>query len=133
LRHLTKEEQTRRSRDAMLTAIVKARGWIEDIRLGRIIPIVLVIGVLFEAGDMFQVGETLVRSLRLCAAATRLPRGADSARLRVGRHFEENFRLALLISYGDLGVFVTRPVSAMFVALSVLLIAGQIYFRLRRR
>jgi hypothetical protein len=30
LRHLTKEEQTRRSRDAMFTAIVKARGWMDQ-------------------------------------------------------------------------------------------------------
>jgi len=41
-----------------------------------------------------------------------------------GRRLEENFRLALLISYGDLGVFVERPISGDVVAERVLLIAG---------
>ena len=50
----------------------------------------------------------------------------------LGSRFEENFRRAMLIARGDLSVFVTRPISAVFVALCVMLIASQIYFRLRR-
>ena len=37
----------------------------------------------------------------------------------------------MLISRGDLLVFVERPISAFFVALSVLLILAQIYVRTR--
>jgi hypothetical protein len=44
---------------------------------------------------------------------------------------EENFRRAMLISRGDLLTFVERPISAFFVALSVLLIGVQIFVWLR--
>jgi len=37
----------------------------------------------------------------------------------------------MLIPRGDFSVFVTRPISAFFIALCVLLIATQIYIRLR--
>jgi hypothetical protein len=37
----------------------------------------------------------------------------------------------MLIARGDFSVFVTRPISAFFIALCVLLIATQIYIRLR--
>src|SRR5437868_3355511 len=49
----------------------------------------------------------------------------------LGPRFEENFRRAMLISRGDLAVFVERPISAVFVALCVLLIGLQVYVRLR--
>jgi putative tricarboxylic transport membrane protein len=48
----------------------------------------------------------------------------------LGSRFEENFRRAMLIARGDFSVFVTRPISAFFIALCVLLIATQIYIRL---
>jgi TctA family transporter len=37
----------------------------------------------------------------------------------------------MLISRGDLAVFVERPISAVFIAMCVLLIGLQIYVRLR--
>jgi len=40
-------------------------------------------------------------------------------------------RRAMLISRGDITVFVQRPISAAFIALCVILIGTQIYFRLR--
>jgi len=49
----------------------------------------------------------------------------------LGPRFEENFRRAMLISRGDILVFVERPISAVFIALCALLIGLQIYFRLR--
>jgi len=55
----------------------------------------------------------------------------DVARQLLGPRFEENFRRAMLISRGDLAVFVERPISAVFIAICVILIGGQIYFRLR--
>src|SRR5258708_39186486 len=49
----------------------------------------------------------------------------------LGPRFEENFRRAMLISRGDLLVFVERPISAFFVILSALLILTQIFVRMR--
>jgi TctA family transporter len=49
----------------------------------------------------------------------------------LGPRFEENFRRAMLISRGDIAVFVERPISAVFIALCVLLIGMQIYVRMR--
>jgi hypothetical protein len=37
----------------------------------------------------------------------------------------------MLIARGDFTVFVTRPISAVFVALCVILIGSQIYLRLK--
>ena len=48
----------------------------------------------------------------------------------LGPRFEENFRRAMLISRGDIMVFVERPISAVFIALCAILILGQLYFRL---
>jgi len=44
----------------------------------------------------------------------------------LGGLFDENLRRALLVADGNLGVFVTRPISAVLVALSLLLIAIQV-------
>jgi TctA family transporter len=37
----------------------------------------------------------------------------------------------MLISRGDILVFIERPISAVFVALCLILVGSQIYFRLR--
>jgi putative tricarboxylic transport membrane protein len=90
------------------------------------------IGVYAANNDMFQVGEVLVIGI-LGYVLLRL--GFHPAPILLGfvlgSRFEENFRRAMLIARGDLSVFVTRPISALFIALCVLLIASQIYFRLR--
>ena len=91
------------------------------------------IGVYSTNNDMFQVGEVLVigvfgyilNMLGFHPAPILLG-------FVLGPRFEENFRRALLISRGDLLVFIERPISAVFVGLCVLLIAGQIYVRLRK-
>ena len=49
----------------------------------------------------------------------------------LGPRFEENFRRAMLISRGDILVFIKHPISAVFISLCVLLIVMQIYVRLR--
>ncbi len=48
----------------------------------------------------------------------------------LGPRFEDNFRRALVISRGDLGTFIAHPISAVFLALCVLLLAAQIWMRL---
>jgi putative tricarboxylic transport membrane protein len=50
----------------------------------------------------------------------------------LGPRFEENFRRAMLISRGDIAVFVEHPISAFFVGLAALLIVLQIVLWLRR-
>src|SRR5206468_8587966 len=49
----------------------------------------------------------------------------------LGPLVEENFRRALLLSGGDMAVFVQRPISAAFVAMCALPVLGQIYFGIR--
>jgi putative tricarboxylic transport membrane protein len=79
---------------------------------------------------MFPVGEVLV--IRILGYVL-LRLGFHPAPILLGfvlgSRFEENFRRAMLIARGDLSVFVTRPISAVFIAMCVMLIASQIYFR----
>jgi TctA family transporter len=50
----------------------------------------------------------------------------------LGPMVEENFRRALLLSRGDLAVFVERPISAWFIGASALLVLLQVWAFLRR-
>jgi len=90
------------------------------------------IGVYAANNDMFQVGEVLVIGI-LGYILLRL--GFHPAPILLGfvlgPRFEENFRRAMLISRGDITVFLQRPISAVFISLCVILIGGQIYFRLK--
>jgi len=91
------------------------------------------IGVYAANNDMFQVAETVVIGI---LGYTLLRLGFHPAPILLGfvlgPRFEENFRRAMLISRGDIGVFVERPISAVFIALCVILIGAQIYVRLRK-
>jgi len=49
----------------------------------------------------------------------------------LGPLLEENFRRALLLSRGDLGVFFERPISAGIMGVCFLLIAVQVVLALR--
>jgi TctA family transporter len=90
------------------------------------------IGVYAANNDFFQVGEVVVIGafgyilLRLGYHPAPILLG-----FVLGPRFEENFRRAMLIARGDMTVFVTRPISAVFVAMCVILIGSQIYFRMR--
>jgi TctA family transporter len=90
------------------------------------------IGVYAANNDMFQVGETIVLGifgyvlLRLDFHPAPILLG-----FVLGPRFEENFRRAMLISRGDIWVFLERPISAVFIAMCVILIGTQIYVRLR--
>ncbi|HEY1545074.1 MAG TPA: tripartite tricarboxylate transporter permease [Xanthobacteraceae bacterium] len=90
------------------------------------------IGVYAANNDMFQVGEVLVIGI-LGYILLRL--GFHPAPILLGfvlgPRFEENFRRAMLISRGDILVFLERPISAVFISLCVILIGGQLYFRLK--
>jgi TctA family transporter len=91
------------------------------------------IGVYSTNNDMFQVGETVVIGL---VGYLLLLLDFHPAPILLGfvlgPRFEENFRRALLISRGDMAVFVEHPISAFFLLLCGVLIAAQIYVRLRK-
>ncbi len=90
------------------------------------------IGVYAANNDFFQVGEVVVIGM---FGYLLLRLGFHPAPILLGfvlgPRFEENFRRAMLISRGDILVFIERPISAVFVGMCVLLIGSQIYFRLR--
>jgi putative tricarboxylic transport membrane protein len=90
------------------------------------------IGVYITNNDLFQVGETLAIGIfgYLLLLLDFHP-APILLGFVLGSRFEENFRRAMLISRGDILVFVERPISAVFIALCVLLIVVQIYVRLR--
>ena len=90
------------------------------------------IGVYAANNDMFQVGEMIViGAVRLSAAAPWLSSGADPARLRAWTAVRGKLPPRHVDFARRSGVFVERPISAVFVALCVGLIGMQIYFRLR--
>jgi TctA family transporter len=92
------------------------------------------IGVYADNNDMFHVAEVLAIGM-LGYVLLRL--GFHPAPILLGfvlgPRFEENFRRAMLISRGDILVFIERPISAVFIALCTILIVGQLYFRLFSR
>ncbi len=51
----------------------------------------------------------------------------------LGPMLEENFRRAMLLSRGELSVFIERPIAAWFLAACLLLIAAQVFAYVRKR
>jgi putative tricarboxylic transport membrane protein len=92
------------------------------------------IGVYASSNDMFPVAETIAFGI---FGYILLRLGYHPAPILLGfvlgPRFEDNFRRAMLISGGDILVFLQRPISAFFLAVCALLIGTQIYFRLRAR
>jgi putative tricarboxylic transport membrane protein len=92
------------------------------------------IGVYSTNNDMFQVGETMVIGIfGYILLLLDFHPAPILLGFVLGPRFEENFRRAMLISRGDITVFIDRPISAVFVGLSTLLICAQVYFWLRRK
>jgi putative tricarboxylic transport membrane protein len=92
----------------------------------------IAIGVYSTNSSLFEVGEVLAFGLAGAVfAALDFPVAPILLGYVLGPMVEENFRRAVLISRGDIAVFVQRPISAAFIALSVIVIAAQVYFALR--
>ena len=91
------------------------------------------IGVYGTNNDMFQVALTLGIGI---FGYILLLLGFHPAPILLGfvlgPRFEENFRRAMLLSRGDILVFVKHPISAVFVGLSALLIIVQLVLWYRR-
>ncbi|MBN9008168.1 MAG: tripartite tricarboxylate transporter permease [Rhizobiales bacterium] len=91
------------------------------------------IGVYSASNDLFQVGETLVIGIvGYVLLRLRFHPAPVLLGFVLGPRLEENFRRSMLISDGDLSIFVHRPISAVFLLLCTILIGSQIYQWLRR-
>ena len=95
------------------------------------------IGVYSAKNSLFDVGETLVFGIvGYLLIALRFHVAPILLGFVLGPRMEENFRNALAISNGQLSVFVSRPLSAIFLGCCVILIGVQLYAylaALRRR
>jgi TctA family transporter len=91
------------------------------------------IGVFSTNNELFQVGETLVLGVfGLLLLALDFHPAPILLGFVLGPRLEENFRRALLISRGDLGVFVESPISAGLLLAAALLIGVQVVLHIRR-
>ena len=90
------------------------------------------IGVYSTNNDMFQVGEVIVVGIiGYILLLLDFHPAPILLGFVLGPRFEENFRRAMLISRGDVLVFVKHPISAVFIGLCALLIVMQVYVRVR--
>jgi putative tricarboxylic transport membrane protein len=91
------------------------------------------VGVFAARHSMFDVGATLfIGVVGYALLKLRFEPAPILLGFVLGQHLEENFRRALVLSRGDLMVFVERPLSAVFLSLSVLLVGTQVFFWLQR-
>jgi TctA family transporter len=92
----------------------------------------IAIGVFCTKNDLFVVWEVLVFGIvGAILVALDFPIAPILLGFVLGPMVEDNFRRALLLSRGDLAVFVQHPISAGFIAASTLLIGARIYLSLR--
>ncbi len=93
----------------------------------------IAVGVFSTDSSLFQVIEVLFFGIAgAVLLALRFPVAPVLLGFVLGPLMEENFRRALALSHGNYAVFVQRPISASFIALSALLIFVQIFASLRR-
>jgi putative tricarboxylic transport membrane protein len=92
----------------------------------------IAVGVFSTNNSLFEIGEVLVFGLLGAVfVALEFPVAPILLGYVLGPMVEENFRRALLLSDGNLAVFVERPISAAFIAICALLVAVQLYFSMR--
>ncbi|GAB7542017.1 tripartite tricarboxylate transporter permease [Cupriavidus sp. 8B] len=94
----------------------------------------IVVGVFSTQNSLFEIWEVLAFGV---IGALLMWLGFSVAPILLGfvlgPMVEENFRRSLLLSRGDMMVFVHRPISCVFVVLSALLLAGVTYSAWRAR
>ncbi|CAG9232646.1 Uncharacterized 52.8 kDa protein in TAR-I ttuC' 3'region [Paraburkholderia sabiae] len=92
----------------------------------------IAVGVYSTNNNLFEVGEVLVFGIiGAILLALDFPVATILLGYVLGPMVEENFRRALLLSRGDLIVFVQRPISAGFICICVLMLAAQLFFAFR--
>jgi TctA family transporter len=96
----------------------------------------IAVGVYSTRNDLFDVAITAVVGIvGAILLALEFPLSPIVLGFVLGPQLEPNFRRAMLLSRGDLSVFLTRPVAAGFVAASAFLVLAQVaaWWRGRRR
>ncbi|WP_042268806.1 tripartite tricarboxylate transporter permease [Paraburkholderia heleia] len=92
----------------------------------------IAIGVYSTNNSLFEIGEVLVFGVAgAIFASLKFPVAPILLGYVLGPMVEENFRRALLLSRGDLLVFVQHPISAVFIGISAALIAVQLWLGMR--
>jgi putative tricarboxylic transport membrane protein len=90
------------------------------------------VGVYSTNNSLFEIGEVLVFGLvGALFVALDFPVAPILLGYVLGPMVEENFRRALLISHGDMMVFVQRPISTAFIAICGLLVVAQLFMAMR--
>jgi TctA family transporter len=94
----------------------------------------IAIGVYSTRASLFSVGEVAVFGvLGAIFMLLKFPMSPIVLGFVLGPMLEENFRRAMLLSDGDLAVFVQRPISAAFVAIAAVVLIAQAATFVRRR
>jgi TctA family transporter len=93
----------------------------------------IAVGVYSTNNSLFEVGEVLIFGL---VGALFVILGFPVAPILLGYVLgpmvEENFRRSLLLSYGDMSIFIGRPISACILCVCSALALAQVYFGFRR-
>jgi putative tricarboxylic transport membrane protein len=94
----------------------------------------IAVGVFSTQNNLFQIWEVLAFGI-IGALLMALDFSVAPILLGfvLGPMVEENFRRALLLSRGDMLVFVQRPISATFVGISALLLVGVTFTAMRKK
>jgi putative tricarboxylic transport membrane protein len=96
--------------------------------------IFICVGVFSTNNELFAIGEVLAIGI---GGYVLLQLGFHPAPILLGfvlgPRFEENFRRSMLISGGDLRVFVERPISAAFLTLAAVVVLLQVVLWVRRK
>jgi TctA family transporter len=92
----------------------------------------IAVGVYSTNNSLFEVGEVLVFGVvGAILLALDFPIAPILLGFVLGPMLEENFRRSLLLSHGNMLVFVQHPISAGFIGVCTLLIGAQIAFAMR--
>ena len=94
----------------------------------------IAIGVYSTRNSLFDVGfVALIGIVGALLLLLEFPLSPIVLGFVLGPMLEENFRRAMLLSRGDLGVFVSRPIAAAFVGISAVLVLAQVVAWWRKR
>ena len=92
----------------------------------------IAVGVYSTNNSLFEIGEVLVFGLMGAVfVALKFPVAPILLGYVLGPMVEENFRRAVLLSRGDMMIFLQRPISAGFILISLTLILAQLFLATR--
>jgi TctA family transporter len=92
----------------------------------------IAVGVYSTNNSLFEVGEVLAFGvIGAVLLALEFPVAPILLGFVLGPMVEDNFRRAVLLSRGDIGIFIQRPISAVFICVSAVLILLQVGFAIR--